>query len=155
MSEAKWTIVNGVRYENEQQPEPVQITSERVHKTQEPSVEEKNKEAAKQLYQKYGKPVSSTEVKKGLKRTQSPPQKVNSPEKLRQQESAIDSSIDSDKLSESFTHIVNALKPSMDEANKAAADVWTTQGTSAMLSHIMTREDGTQMSYAESRYLYG
>lgn len=43
----------------------------------------------------------------------------------------------------------------MDEANQKAMDVWATQGESAMLKHIMTREDGTPMSYAESRMLYG
>ena len=43
----------------------------------------------------------------------------------------------------------------MDEANQKAMNVWATQGESAMLKHIMTREDGTPMSYAESRMLYG
>ena len=44
---------------------------------------------------------------------------------------------------------------SMDEANQRAMNVWATQGESAMLKHIMTKEDGTPMSYAESRMLYG
>ena len=44
---------------------------------------------------------------------------------------------------------------SMDEANQKAMNVWATQGESAMLKHIMTKEDGTPMSYAESRMLYG
>ena len=43
----------------------------------------------------------------------------------------------------------------MDEANQKAMNVWATQGESAMLKHIMTREDGTPMSYAESRMIYG
>lgn len=43
----------------------------------------------------------------------------------------------------------------MDEANQKAMNVWATQGTNAMLKHIMTREDGTPMSYAESRMRYG
>ena len=43
----------------------------------------------------------------------------------------------------------------MDEANQKAMNVWATQGESAMLKHIMTREDGTPMSYAESRMMYG
>ena len=43
----------------------------------------------------------------------------------------------------------------MDEANQKAMNVWATQGESAMLKHIMTREDGTPMSYAESRMRYG
>ena len=43
----------------------------------------------------------------------------------------------------------------MDEANQKAMNVWATQGESAMLKHIMTGEDGSPISYAQSRMLYG
>ena len=148
MSESKWTTVNGVRYPTELNND-IEIDDSMNDPSIDPSIEEKNKLAAKNLFKQYGKPVSSTEVK-SLKRTSSPPQKVNSPDKLRKQESVID-----DRLEDNFKEIVNKFKPSMDQANQEAANIWTSQGTSAMLKHILTREDGTPMSYAESRARYG
>ena len=106
---------------------------------------EKNKEEVE-----YSKPVTSSEVKKGIKRTSSPPQKVNSPDKLRKQESKIN-----DMLDDNFKKLINTVKPGMDQANRKAVDIWTSQGTSSMLQHIMTKEDGTPMSYSESRMRYG
>ena len=75
----------------------------------------------------------------------------NDPDIVCIQETKANESITTDN----FMEFVERMKPSMDESNRAAADVWTQQGTSAMLQHIMTREDGTPMSYAESRMRYG
>jgi hypothetical protein len=47
------------------------------------------------------------------------------------------------------------LKDGMDEKNKRAFDVLKTGDTNAFLKHVFTREDGTERSYAEMRYLYG
>lgn len=47
------------------------------------------------------------------------------------------------------------LKDGMDDNNKKAFDVLKTGDTNAFLKHVFTREDGTQRSYAEMRYLYG
>ena len=47
------------------------------------------------------------------------------------------------------------LQSNMDSANSAAVDVWATQGTSGLLNHIMTDDNGNQISYAESRARYG
>jgi hypothetical protein len=43
----------------------------------------------------------------------------------------------------------------MDDANKNILKIFKTQGTKAGIKAMMTREDGTEMSYAESRSLYG
>jgi hypothetical protein len=43
----------------------------------------------------------------------------------------------------------------MDEANKRIMMIFKTQGEAAGLKAMMTREDGTQMDYAESRARYG
>lgn len=96
-----------------------------------------------------------TTQKSTIKRTSSPPKQVSSPQKVREQELKIDQSITNDSLDPSMKAFVNTMKPAMDDANRVAADIWTTQGSKAMLSHIMTNPDGTPMSYAESRYLYG
>jgi len=47
------------------------------------------------------------------------------------------------------------LKDGMDDNNKKAFDVLKTGDTNAFLKHVFTREDGTERSYAEMRYLYG
>ena len=55
-----------------------------------------------------------------------------------------------------FVNSVNKnLQSNMDSANSAAVDVWATQGTSGLLNHIMTDDNGNQISYAESRARYG
>ena len=43
----------------------------------------------------------------------------------------------------------------MDEANKRIMMIFKTQGEDAGLKALMTREDGTEMTYAESRAKYG
>jgi hypothetical protein len=43
----------------------------------------------------------------------------------------------------------------MDDANKRVLHVFKTQGTQAGIKAMMTREDGTAMTYAESRAMYG
>ncbi len=43
----------------------------------------------------------------------------------------------------------------MDDANKRIMMIFKTQGEEAGFKALMTREDGTQMSYAESRARYG
>jgi hypothetical protein len=43
----------------------------------------------------------------------------------------------------------------MDDANKRIMMIFKTQGEAAGFKALMTREDGTQMSYAESRARYG
>ena len=150
MSDAKWTTVNGVRY-------PVDgcdTTDNTTDNTSEidPEIERQNKEMAVSMFERWGEPMTSTTIANGgPKRTSSPPQKVPSPERLKQQETKINESITTDN----FMEFVEGMKPAMDELNRKAADVWTQQGASAMLQHIMTREDGTQMSYAESRARYG
>ena len=48
------------------------------------------------------------------------------------------------------------INPSMDEANKTAANVFNTQGEKAFLKHVFTdQETGRTMSYSEMRYRYG
>ena len=149
MSDSKWTTVNGVRYPVDDSQSSVTPTT--TDSSIDPLIEQQNKQVAASLFEQFGEPVSSTQLSKGPKRTISPPKKVPSPEKLRQQEAKIIESITKDN----FMEVVESMKPSMDEANRKAADVWTQQGEAAMLKHIMTREDGTPMSYAESRCLYG
>ena len=43
----------------------------------------------------------------------------------------------------------------MDSNNRKAGVVLATQGPDAFVKHVMTRPDGTKMSYAEMRGLYG
>ena len=43
----------------------------------------------------------------------------------------------------------------MDDANKRILMIFKTQGEAAGFKALMTREDGTEMSYAESRARYG
>jgi hypothetical protein len=43
----------------------------------------------------------------------------------------------------------------MDDANKRIMMIFKTQGEAAGFKALMTREDGTEMSYAESRARYG
>ena len=43
----------------------------------------------------------------------------------------------------------------MNDANKNIMKIFKTQGTKAGIKAMMTREDGTEMSYAESRAMYG
>lgn len=47
------------------------------------------------------------------------------------------------------------LRDGMDDNNKKAYDVLKTGDENAFLKHVFTRDDGTQRSYAEMRYLYG
>ena len=47
------------------------------------------------------------------------------------------------------------LRDGMDDNNKKAYDVLKTGDTTAFLKQVFTREDGTERSYAEMRYLYG
>lgn len=47
------------------------------------------------------------------------------------------------------------IRDGMDDNNKKAFDVLKTGDRNAFLKHVFTREDGTQRSYAEMRYLYG
>tara|TARA_B100001093_G_scaffold171953_3_gene164750 strand:- start:2039 stop:2470 length:432 start_codon:yes stop_codon:yes gene_type:complete len=143
--------VNGVRYPVDDSQSPVTDTHSTTDSSIDPQIEQQNKQVAASLFEQFGEPVSSTQLSKGPKRTTSPPQKVPSPEKLRQQEAKITESITKDN----FMEVVESMKPAMDEANRKAADIWTQQGEKAMLQHIMTKEDGTPMSYAESRFLYG
>ena len=158
MSTSKWITINGVRYPNEENHFTCEETTaygssdnEEISDNEiDQNIVSQNKRKAKELYEKYQKPVTSTEVKAGLKRTSSPPQKLNSPDKLRKQESKMD-----DRLNDNFRYILNHVKPGMDQANRDAVDVWESQGTGALLQHIMTKEDGTPMSYAESRMMYG
>ena len=61
-----------------------------------------------------------------------------------------------EKLEDSFKEFVGkTLRDGMDETNKKAFDVLKTGDKNAFLKHVFTREDGTQRSYAEMRYLYG
>ena len=55
----------------------------------------------------------------------------------------------------SLNSVKKNLQSNMDSANSAAVDVWATQGTSGLLNHIMTDDNGNQISYAESRAKYG
>ena len=56
----------------------------------------------------------------------------------------------------SFIEFVDkTLRDGMDDNNKKAFDVLKTGDTNAFLKHVFTREDGTERSYAEMRYLYG
>ena len=151
MSDSKWTTVNGVRYPVDGLQSPVTDTQSTTDSSIDPQIEQQNKQVATSLFEQFGGPVSSTQLSKGPKRTTSPPQKIPSPEKLRQQEAKITESITKDN----FIEVVESMKPAMDGANRKAADIWTQQGEAAMLQHIMTNEDGTPMSYAQSRSLYG
>lgn len=57
---------------------------------------------------------------------------------------------------DSFKEFVGkTLRDGMDDTNKKAFDVLKTGDTNAFLKHVFTREDGTERSYAEMRYLYG
>ena len=61
-----------------------------------------------------------------------------------------------EKPEDSFKEFVDkTLRDGMDDNNKKAFDVLKTGDTTAFLKHVFTREDGTQRSYAEMRYLYG
>ena len=61
-----------------------------------------------------------------------------------------------EKPEDSFKEFVGkTLRDGMDDNNKKAFDVLKTGGENAFLKHVFTREDGTQRSYAEMRYLYG
>ena len=61
-----------------------------------------------------------------------------------------------EKPEDSFIEFVDkTLRDGMDETNKKAYDVLKTGDTNAFLKHVFTREDGTERSYAEMRYLYG
>ena len=156
MSDSKWTTVNGVRYPVDG-CDTTDNTTDNTSETDntldiDPEIERKNKEMAVSMFERWGEPMTSTIIANGgPKRTTSPPQKVPSPERLKQQETTVNELIATDN----FMEVVEGLKAGMDEYNRKAADVWTQQGTSAMLQHIMTREDGTPMSYAESRARYG
>ena len=57
---------------------------------------------------------------------------------------------------DSFIEFVDkTLRDGMDANNKKAFDVLKTGDTSSFLKCVFTREDGTERSYAEMRYLYG
>lgn len=57
---------------------------------------------------------------------------------------------------DSFIKFVDkTLRDGMDDNNKKAFDILKTGDTSSFLKHVFTREDGTERSYAEMRYLYG
>tara|TARA_Y100000816_G_scaffold185932_1_gene134968 strand:+ start:1809 stop:2087 length:279 start_codon:yes stop_codon:yes gene_type:complete len=43
----------------------------------------------------------------------------------------------------------------MDDNNKKAMDVWSTEGMNGAIKHMMTGADGKPRSYAEMRSLYG
>lgn len=43
----------------------------------------------------------------------------------------------------------------MDDNNKKAMDIMTTDGSAAAVKHMFTNSDGTTRSYAEMRELYG
>ena len=61
-----------------------------------------------------------------------------------------------EKPEDSFIEFVDkTLRDGMDDNNKKAYDVLKTGDTNAFLKHVFTREDGTERSYAEMRYLYG
>ena len=61
-----------------------------------------------------------------------------------------------EKPEDSFIEFVDkTLRDGMDDNNKKAFDVLKIEDRNAFLKHVFTREDGTQRSYAEMRYLYG
>lgn len=61
-----------------------------------------------------------------------------------------------EKTEDSFKEFVGkTLRDGMDDNNKKAYDVLKTGDENAFLKHVFTRDDGTQRSYAEMRYLYG
>jgi hypothetical protein len=61
-----------------------------------------------------------------------------------------------DNPEDSFKEFVDkTLRNGMDDNNKKAYDVLKTGDRNAFLKHVFTREDGTERSYAEMRYLYG
>lgn len=61
-----------------------------------------------------------------------------------------------DGMDETNKRIMRIFKmDGMDEANKRIMMIFKTQGEDAGLKALMTREDGTEMTYAESRAKYG
>ena len=61
-----------------------------------------------------------------------------------------------EKPGDSFIEFVDkTLRDGMDDNNKKAFDVLKTGDRNAFLKHVFTRDDGTERSYAEMRYLYG
>ncbi len=43
----------------------------------------------------------------------------------------------------------------MDDNNKKAMDVWSSEGMNAAVKHMITKPDGKPRTYAEMRELYG
>ena len=63
---------------------------------------------------------------------------------------------DEEQTKDTFIEFVDkTLRDGMDDNNKKAFDVLKTEDRNAFLKHVFTREDGTQRSNAEMRYLYG
>ena len=79
----------------------------------------------------------------------------NSDEKEQIEEEQIDEEEHTKEPSTVERNVGKTLRDGMDDNNKKAFDVLKTGGENAFLKHVFTREDGTQRSYAEMRYLYG
>ena len=128
MSESKWVTVNGVRYPNEgcDTGFPIEQPPTTYSK-----VPDKESECP---------PDEDPEIHKKNKETA-----------MRLMKEKIQEDFKPENLSETL----EGLKVNMDENNSKAVDVWLKEGTDSMLKQIMTNEDGSPMSYAQSRALYG
>jgi len=128
MSESKWVTVNGVRYPNEGCDTGFPVTQPPTTYSKAPDTES------------GCPPDEDPEIHKKNKETA-----------MRLMKAKIQEDFKPENLSETL----EGLKVNMDENNSKAADVWLKEGTDSMIKHIMTNEDGSQMSYAQSRALYG
>ena len=83
-------------------------------------------------------------------------EKISDEEQIDDEEQTKGEKPDEEQTKDSFIEFVDkTLRDGMDDNNKKAFDVLKTEDRSAFLKHVFTREDGTQRSYAEMRYLYG
>lgn len=77
-------------------------------------------------------------------------------EQIDDEEQTKEENPDEEQTKDSFIEFVDkTLRDGMDDNNKKAFDVLKTGDRNAFLKHVFTREDGTERSYAEMRYLYG
>ena len=76
-------------------------------------------------------------------------------EQIKEEEQIDEEQRDDEEPSLRVRTVVKTLGDGMDDTNKKAYDVLKTGDTTSFLKHVFTRDDGTQRSYAEMRYLYG
>ena len=79
------------------------------------------------------------------------------PPSINPQERAVERQVNSRmQRSDAVDMLQIPVNSGMDDANKAAADVFNTQGEGSFIKHIFTEQStGRTMSYSEMRSMYG